>query len=569
MYSVDIQIHAYGLDYRLKLEEQESVTDETFCINDTNFRLSLEGEPTKVNATWERIAKLDHQTTSLGTIVATILDVESLRPENEERLKLLSGVNALAERYLKDRRKEAGHSFTYRLTEQSLESAGGRTKEHLESDDFNEKLADRLLEPLRGRLNHDWEILTKKVEEYYKVFREADLEVFDSKQASMVDISAKIKGVLKRVEREFSLQKLDKHKVALLELGFEKLQLRKSQQDNQYLLSYLLELAISVDHIAYVNDLFQAGAKADVNHVFYAVVGNSVPMMRNLVRHGTSFSLDKLLKVACIRGKKSEQALFELLRLGAKLDAKDEDGVTPMMHAMSSNLPVSSLKKLLNHIEDVNQADNDGDTLLVYAIRRQLFFPDLEIVKEIVNRGAIPNTKDNLGRTPLHTAAKDCPGSNLEELIRILIDCGAVPTAIDIKERTPFHSLGSNYRLDAQQLIKAMKELIRGGGKVNAQDYQGKTLLHYYTILADPSVVTFLAKNGINLNLKDDQGNTPLHIAASELMVLTVEALLDHGANKFVQNKRQKLPGAMPIELDPEKPKTLKILSLLSKPSSS
>lgn len=84
---------------------------------------------------------------------------------------------------------------------------------------------------------------------------------------------------------------------------------------------------------------------------------------------------------------------------------------------------------------------------------------------------------------------------------------------------------------------------------------------HYNNILSHPSVVVFLAKNGINLNLKDDEGNTPLHIAASEVMVETVKVLLDHGANKFSQNNQQQLPGAMPKELDPEKPKTKKSYS--------
>lgn len=393
--------------------------------------------------------------------------------------------------------------------------------------------------------------------------------MLDAAEASMVDIFAKVKGILKRVERDSSLEKLRQHKLALLEIGFEKLQLRKSQQGNESLLSYLLELAISVDHIAYVNDLFQAGAKADKGHAFYAVVGNSIPMMRNLLKQGASFPLDKLLKIACIRGEKSREMIFELLRLGAKLDAKDNEGVTPMMYAMLSDLPTASLKELLNRLEDISQADADYDTLLVYAIRRQAFFPDVELIKDVLKQGASPNTKNKRGETPLHIAAKNLHGSNLEKLIRILIDFGAVPTALDAKHKTPFHHLGRNYNLDAQELIKAMKELVRGGGRVSVQDFQGKTLLHYNNILSHPSVVVFLAKNGINLNLKDDEGNTPLHIAASEVMVETVKVLLDHGANKFSQNNQQQLPGAMPKELDPEKPKTKKILQLLSKPNSS
>lgn len=567
MQSVNIELHSHGLDYHLKLEEQEGVTNETFCVEGRNFRLSLEGESADISAIWARIQKLDHRAISLEKLCATILGVDSVKPESEEQLKLLSGINALAERYLKDQRREEGHNLTYRLEGQSLDPLNGTEKKDLDRHDFSYRLADDCLAPLRGRVKEDWKIIGKNVEDSLRNLREADYGVLESEQASIFDIFSKAKGAIEKVKKEFFSQKLHHHKVALLKLGFETLQLMKSQQDNQELLTYLLELAISVDHIAYVSDLFQAGAKPEAHHVYYAVVGNSVPMMRKLADHGAYFALDRLLEIACIRGKKSEAALFELLRLGANLDSKNEYGVTPMMLAMSSDLSISSLKRLLAYVEDINQVDNDGDTLLAYAITRQSFFPDVEIIKEVLNRGAISNTKNNVGQTPLHLAAKFLHGANLVESVRILVDRGAIPTAIDRMERTPFHLLGSNYKLDGQQLITAMKELLRGGGNVNAQDNQGKTLLHYYLILSQPDVVSFLAKNGIDLNLKDDEGNTPLHIAARELMVESVEALIKHRANRFVQNKRQQLPGAMPTELNPEQTKTKKILTLLSKPS--
>ena len=78
---------------------------------------------------------------------------------------------------------------------------------------------------------------------------------------------------------------------------------------------------------------------------------------------------------------------------------------------------------------------------------------------------------------------------------------------------------------------------------INVQDSNQKTGLHHGVENNHDSVVDFLLKNKVDVNIGDSNGNRVLHIAAMKGSIRMTKILLEHGASKVLENKTGKTPG--------------------------
>ncbi len=143
-----------------------------------------------------------------------------------------------------------------------------------------------------------------------------------------------------------------------------------------------------------------------------------------------------------------------------------------------------------------------------------------EIIKLLVDGGADINAADKEGRTVLIYAVD----AKKAEAAKYLIALGADTTLADDKGRT---ALDYANAMGMVQLVEAVS-----AGNAGNTDSFGNTALHQACYNNQSEVVkAMLAKDGVDINACNDEKLTPLYIAAAEDNLLIAELLMESGAD--------------------------------------
>ena len=204
---------------------------------------------------------------------------------------------------------------------------------------------------------------------------------------------------------------------------------------------------------------------------------------------------------------------------------------------------VAAVQLLLARSADVDAQDECRITPLHLAC----YYGRLEIARVLLNHGARANTVNKLGQTPLHIVLEgnrsDGDGVGI---VRLLVEHGANVNSQEDYNDTPLH-LASNYGKLAIGL-----ELLSHGANPSAKNIWGQTPLH--VLSRRPwrfeNMVPFagmLVDAGADVNVRDRNHETPLHIAYRNYRLDIAQCLLKWGADTVAKNNR----GEMPFQLAP------------------
>ena len=250
-----------------------------------------------------------------------------------------------------------------------------------------------------------------------------------------------------------------------------------------------------------------------------------------------------LLHSAATQGQ--PEYIAALVEAGLDINARDESGQTPLHSAVSVDLSgESALASLLDL----------GPEADAVAERRARLAAN---IAALIDAGADVHARDEKDGTPLHSAV----GSGEPEYIAVLVDAGADINAQGESGQTPLHTaaaantsmesymslldLPPDADLDARQharLATLISALIDAGADIHLRDNEGRTPLHTAATDGIPESVEAILKAGADIDIGDDAGDTPLHLALNSKTSENIVALLAAGANPDAKNGAGRTP---------------------------
>ncbi|XP_071115557.1 serine/threonine-protein phosphatase 6 regulatory ankyrin repeat subunit C-like [Haliotis cracherodii] len=211
----------------------------------------------------------------------------------------------------------------------------------------------------------------------------------------------------------------------------------------------------------------------------------------------------------------AEYGEVDMVKYLHKMHAKptvDVDGWSLLHYACFS---VSEAMEKVQFLVDtvkvpVDTRDHDGRTVLYPAVQTT----GLEVVEFLVERGLSLRDRDNDGNTYLHAVFLRYSNSIHDEVVKFLFKANVDPDLYNSRDRrTPLH-----LALDSG-------------------------LWHFF----EDHMMTLIDRTS-NINHRDSEGKTPLHIAAYHDASKFVKRLLDKGADKDIKDS----DGCKAIDLIPE-----------------
>ena len=158
-----------------------------------------------------------------------------------------------------------------------------------------------------------------------------------------------------------------------------------------------------------------------------------------------------------------ELIILELLKNGANINVKDENGWTPLTWAVSKGW-VSAVRLFLEKGADDPLGDNSGRLPIHHAAQRGY----KHIAELLAKRHSTLNQKNKLGETPLHLAALE----GHVEVVRFLLTENAVVDLLDKKGRTALHRSVQGQHSDIVDILLSWK------ANPIQPDYRRETAMH-------------------------------------------------------------------------------------------
>ena len=245
-----------------------------------------------------------------------------------------------------------------------------------------------------------------------------------------------------------------------------------------------------------------------------------------------------------------------LLEAGADVQARTVVGATPLHNAAAHNRNPAVIELLLEAGADVHVRDDLGGTLL-HSAASSVFGESAVIVELLLDAGADIHAQDVAGSTPLHDAGV----FGNSAMITALLAAGADPDARNKGGYTPMDKAGDHAsRWNTPTLMDAFSEQAvaaykakrnKAKAEANAREIaeqmrsartsceQWNTAGFFTT--ARPAEIAACAQSE-SLEAKNDQGRTPMHLAALHGTAAAVAALAEVRADPNALDGKGRTP---------------------------
>ncbi|KAL5354784.1 hypothetical protein ACLOAV_000874 [Pseudogymnoascus australis] len=214
------------------------------------------------------------------------------------------------------------------------------------------------------------------------------------------------------------------------------------------------------------------------------------------------------------RPKGEMDALLQVLvSAGVSLEFRDKSGATPLL---TNTLSPELFQLLLSHGAKVDVEDNRGQGILHYSVQRDR--PSVERLRELVRLGLNPKKVDLEGNTLLHAGIHNYDGTRDSiRFVEQLLEWGIPPDAknkagstaahIHIKGNHISSSTNERRRVPLLELFQS-----RSNFDINTRDNEGLTILHLAALQSETEVYQVLAA-GADPSILSNDNRSALHVA--------------------------------------------------------
>ena len=237
-----------------------------------------------------------------------------------------------------------------------------------------------------------------------------------------------------------------------------------------------------------------------------------------------------------------------LIDAGADIETKNDPGPSPL-HLASIYGELATVKMLVEAGADVRATNDRRSTCLILAarlghtdtVRYLVGLPEVDlnhqgrdnhtalhyaaegrhadVVQVLIDAGADTEIRGAGGHSPLHLASF----SGELTIIKMLLKAGADVRSTDGRN-TCLISAASNGHTDTVRYLACLPEV-----DLNHQGSRNYTALHLAVQYAD--VVQVLIDAGADIEIRNDDGRSPLHVASISGELTTVKMLVEAGAD--------------------------------------
>jgi ankyrin repeat/protein kinase domain-containing protein 1 len=237
------------------------------------------------------------------------------------------------------------------------------------------------------------------------------------------------------------------------------------------------------------------------------------------------------------------RALEQMAARGVRLDYPNADRWTPLHFAVLAS-HIETVTFLIRADISVNTVTTQGHSPLHFAAQAG----DAYILALLVESGAKLDAQDFRGQTPLHYAV--AAGSDM--CVKFLLGFNADPNILDHDGYGPLHVAANqkNYEISVLLLdALAQADLIAIPGSVSSDStfrFPKRGIfwspVHLAAKQGLPDILKILFTHRADPNVLNSGKVTPLHVAAAEKSVATVQLLISAGADVLATDADQEPP---------------------------